>query len=92
MFGYTKDWQMKSMEFRKKKNYTCEKCGVQVTPLESEFMNDHHKNGIKTDNQDSNLQCLCIKCHSEVDAVHIHTFATRGKRLLIKMFWEKYGK
>lgn len=88
--GYTKDWQLISSEFRKQHNYTCEKCGVQVTPFESEFMHVHHKNKNKTDNSSNNLQCLCIKCHSEIDATHIHNFSTGGQRLLIKLFMEKY--
>lgn len=90
--GYTKDWQMISSEFRKQHNYTCEKCGVQVSPFETEFMHVHHKNKKKTDNRPSNLQCLCIKCHSDIDATHIHNFSTKSQRLLIKLFLEKYGK
>ena len=89
--GYVKDWQIISSEFRKQHNYTCEKCGVQVTPFESEFMHVHHKNKNKTDNRPSNLQCLCIKCHSEIDTIHVHNFSTKSQRLLIKLFEEKYG-
>ena len=89
--GYTKDWQEISSAFREKHNYTCEKCGVQVSPFESEFMHVHHVNKNKTDNRESNLQCLCIKCHSEVDPTHIHNFSSKSQRLLIKLFEEKYG-
>ena len=89
--GYTKDWQLISSNYRKKKGYRCEKCGIKVTSLESEFMHVHHINGKKTDNKDSNLQCLCIKCHSEIDATHILNFSTKGQQLLIKLFLEKYG-
>ena len=88
--GYTKDWQLISSDFRRKHNYTCEKCGVQVSPLETEFMHVHHKNKNKTDNRDSNLQCLCIECHSEIDATHIHNFSTPSQRLLLKLFKDKY--
>ena len=88
--GYTKDWQTISSEYRKQHNYTCEKCGVRVSPFETEFMHVHHKNKNKTDNQQSNLQCLCIKCHSEVDPTHIHNFSTKSQRLLMKLFLEKY--
>ena len=89
--GYTKDWQEVSIKNREKHSYTCEKCGVQVSPFETEYMQVHHKNGNKRDNSSSNLQCLCIKCHSEVDSTHIHNFSSESQRLLIKLFMEKYG-
>lgn len=88
--GYTKDWQIISADFRAKHNYTCEKCGIQVSPFDHAFVEVHHKNKNKTDNRPNNLQCLCIKCHSEVDATHIHNFSTPSKRVLIKLFEEKY--
>lgn len=91
IYGYTKDWQKISAEFRKRHNYICEKCGVKVSPLDHAFVEVHHKNKDKTDNRDSNLQCLCIKCHSEIDATHIHNFSTKGQQLLIKLFLERYG-
>ena len=89
--GYTKDWQKISEKVRNEHNWTCEKCGIHVSPYDHSFMEVHHKNRIKTDNRESNLQCLCIKCHSEVDPIHIHNFSTPNKRLLIKLFMEKYG-
>lgn len=92
MFGYTDDWQMISLAYREKHHFTCEKCGVQVDPLESEYMHVHHISGDKTDNSEANLQCLCIKCHSEVNATHVHNFARRSQQLLIAEFMRKYGK
>lgn len=73
-------------------NYTCDICGVQVNQLESEFMHVHHINGNKVDNRQSNLQCLCIKCHSEVNAMHVRNFSTKSTQYLIRLFSEKYGK
>ena len=90
--GYTKNWPEISTAYRVKHNYTCEKCGIQVSPLETEFMQVHHINKNKIDNRESNLQCLCIKCHSEVDQTHIHNFSKPNQRLLIKLFLEKYGE
>ena len=90
--GYTKNWPEISTAYRVKHNYTCEKCGIQVSPLETEFMQVHHINKNKIDNRESNLQCLCIKCHSEVDPTHIHNFSKPNQRLLIKLFLEKYGE
>lgn len=90
--GYTRDWREISLRFREKHNFTCERCGVKVmNPFESEFMQTHHKNGDKTDNRDSNLECLCIKCHSEVDDTHRRNFNTLAYQGLIKEFLYQYG-
>lgn len=89
--GYTKDWQEISTKIKDKHNWTCEKCGVQVSQFDHTFIEVHHKNKNKIDNRESNLQCLCIKCHSEVDATHVRNFSTPSQRLLIKLFLEKYS-
>lgn len=89
--GYTRDWNEVSRRFREERNYTCEKCGVQVSRFETEYMHVHHRNGDKANNRRSNLQCLCIKCHSEVDPTHVHNFSTRSKQILIKLFMQSYA-
>ncbi len=87
--GYTEDWQKISLAYRHKKNFTCEKCGVTTGEYES-FMETHHINGDKTDNSDTNLQCLCVKCHSEVDRTHYMNSNSPGHRALIRLFMDKY--
>ena len=90
--GYTRDWREISQKYREKHNFTCERCGVKVmNPFESEFMQTHHRNGDKTDNSESNLECLCIKCHSEVDDTHRRNFNTLAQQGLIQEFLLKYG-
>lgn len=90
--GYTRDWREISQKYREKHNYTCERCGVKVmNPFESEFMQTHHRNGNKTDNRESNLECLCIKCHSEVDDTHRRNFNTLAQQGLIQEFLQEYG-
>lgn len=89
--GYTRDWNEISRKFREEHNYICDKCGVQVSRFETEYMHVHHRNGDKANNRRSNLQCLCIKCHSEVDPTHVHNFSSRPKQLLIKLFMQNYA-
>lgn len=90
--GYTRDWREVSQHFREKHNFTCERCGVKVmNPFESEFMQTHHRNGDKLDNRESNLECLCIKCHSEVDDTHRRKFSTLANQELIKEFLRMHG-
>lgn len=91
IFGYTLDWQEISREYRKEKNYTCESCGITPdSPSDNRFFHVHHKNGIKTNNRRSNLECLCILCHANEDAHHEHNFDTRRMQREIDTFISKY--
>lgn len=61
---YTRSSQIRKHLF-KLNNYTCQKCNNntwcnQPIPLEI-----HHIDGDKTNNELSNLQCLCPNCHSQ---------------------------
>lgn len=90
-YGYVKDWERISQAYRTKHNFTCERCGVQVEPgFDHQFMQTHHKNGNKTDNRESNLECLCIECHSDVDDAHRHNFSLGGNKVLLEEFRRKY--
>ncbi len=93
IFGYVKNWEEISFAYRSTKNFTCERCGTHVEEgFDRYYMQTHHKNGIKTDNRTSNLECLCIKCHSEVDEVHQRNFSSPANKICIDDFLSKYGK
>lgn len=47
--------------------------------------------GDKLDNRESNLECLCIKCHPEVDNTYRRNFNTLAQKGLIQEFLLKYG-
>lgn len=91
IFGYAKDWESISKEFRKKHSYICDKCGLQITnPFDLQYIHVHHKNNCKIDNQDSNLQCLCIRCHSEIDEYHFTRFHAGANKVMLEAFNIKY--
>lgn len=91
IFGYTQGWERISREYRESKDYTCEICGLKIeNPLDRMYMHCHHKNGDKTNNDFSNLQCLCIRCHSQVDQRHATNFSKCANLNELKDFEEKY--
>lgn len=91
--GYTDDWPAISYAYRERHNFTCERCGVKMeTPMDYRFMQTHHRNGVKTNNSDSNLECLCIECHSQVDAAHRENFSKGANKVMLESFRKKYRK
>lgn len=91
IFGYVKNWEEISLAYRTKMEFTCERCGTRINDgFDHFYMQTHHKNGIKTDNREANLECLCIKCHSEVDDVHRRNFSTAASKVMIDEYIHKY--
>lgn len=91
IFGYVKNWEEISLAYRTKMNFTCERCGTHIeNSFDYHFMQTHHKNGKKTDNRESNLECLCVKCHSEVNNTHRKNFSSKANQLLIDEYLYKY--
>ena len=77
--GYIINWRQVSYCYRDTKNFTCEKCGFKAKDMaERKFLHTHHIDKVKINNKRDNLQCLCIKCHSEVDEHHRKKFAFEG--------------
>ena len=91
IFGYVKNWEEISLAYRTKRNFTCERCGTHVEDgFDHFYMQTHHKNGVKTDNRESNLECLCIKCHSEVDDIHKKNYSSAAQKVIIEEYLRKY--
>lgn len=91
IFGYTKNWEQISQAYRNIHQFTCERCGLQITtPFDQHYMHTHHKNGNKIDNREANLECLCVLCHSEVDGRHRKRLTTGANRIILEDFKEKY--
>lgn len=68
--NYTPDFKEISAEVRWAKNWTCEQCQC-FLKLDKKYLHVHHKNTIRSDNSVSNLQALCIDCHSKQEN-HAH--------------------
>lgn len=73
--GYPINFAEISTAFRRKKNYTCEGCGLKIINQgHRKYMHTHHRNKDKVDNSTKNLACLCIRCHANVDDLHRRNF------------------
>lgn len=89
--GYTKDWEVESKAYRLKQNYTCEDCGIELHSSSGYFLDTHHISGVKTDNSESNLKCLCKLCHANVNSHHQKNFFNSKRNLeQIKKFVSIY--
>jgi 5-methylcytosine-specific restriction endonuclease McrA len=89
--GYAINWQQISKSFREYKEYTCEICKFKLNDVShADFIHSHHINSYeKLNNKRSNLKCLCVKCHSEIDDYHKQKFSTIENQLLLMRF-EQY--
>lgn len=87
MFGYVRNWQNISQAKRELENYTCEQCGFKATNIfDRRFIHVHHKDGNKLNNRQENLQCLCIRCHANVDDHHRENFKKSDMHLQLEEF------
>ena len=66
---YTTNWSNISTRLRESKNWTCEKCKVDLSGYKK-GLQVHHKNGMRHDNRPHNLQVLCAICHIGIDQFH----------------------
>lgn len=72
-WGYVNGWDEVSLRYRAKKGFKCEKCDLDLSNSKY-FLEVHHINHNKTNNIESNLQCLCTGCHAHIDRFHIENF------------------
>ncbi len=61
---YTQDWNVISYNYKKSKKFICQSCGKDCSKDSSE-LHVHHIDGVKTNNLPSNLEVLCVGCHSQ---------------------------
>lgn len=66
---YTDDFIEISRRLRERCNWTCSKCGIDMS-RRKDGLHCHHINGVKGDNSLDNLQVLCAVCHRGIDQYH----------------------
>lgn len=88
--GYIINWQQVSKAYRATMKYKCENCSYKLNDMQfSRFIQTHHIDSYdKLNNKRSNLKCLCVKCHSEVDDYHRKQFSSTEKQMLLAEFAE----
>jgi len=91
-FGYTPDWELTSRLYRIKHRFTCENCGIKLNENYSDgyYLETHHINGNKTDNEESNLKCLCTLCHAYIDTNHYKNFSNYKNRRKLEQFVDSF--
>jgi hypothetical protein len=62
--GYAPRWARISIQYREERQWTCEKCGVNLSSRRG-LLHVHHINGVISDNRHSNLTALCYLCHAQ---------------------------
>ena len=63
---YPANWSEISDEIRRKRNYICEGCKIDLSNKNlQKFSHVHHIDADKSNNKETNLKVLCIKCHSK---------------------------
>lgn len=93
IMGYTRGWNLISRNYRERMNYTCEKCGVKCEERRHRrFWHVHHRDGDKTNLSLRNLECLCVRCHSEVDSRHKENFTGPRLEHELRSFRRLYGR
>jgi 5-methylcytosine-specific restriction endonuclease McrA len=60
---YGEDWDLIASKVKAEKNYTCEECGATRNLKTKLRITVHHRDGNPKNNERTNLQCLCNKCH-----------------------------
>jgi hypothetical protein len=69
---YSADFDDISKRVRERRGWRCECCRRDFSrATDCEYLHVHHKNGMKNENHEENLQVLCLGCHAD-EPQHSH--------------------
>jgi hypothetical protein len=89
--GYAKDWHQRATEMKQQRNWRCDKCGVNLSASRDRcLLHAHHKNGVVSDNRQSNIEVLCILCHSEQPAHQRMKPSTEDRLRIETLRWQPH--
>ena len=61
---YADDFSKRADAYKEWRHWRCEKCGIDLAETHH-LLHAHHRDGDKSNNDSSNLQALCVACHSD---------------------------
>ncbi|MYK69576.1 MAG: HNH endonuclease [Gammaproteobacteria bacterium] len=81
--GYTPDWDRVSAGYKRSCDFKCEQCHVDLSQRRHHrLLHVHHVDGVKTNNDRSNLRALCAICHGDQPG-HGHMYVSTEDTALI---------
>ncbi len=84
---YTSDWQDISKKIRESVDWHCEECCIDLSS-HRHLLHVHHKDGVKNNNNRSNLKAVCKACHRQ-QPFHQHMYVPREEMKLINSLRNK---
>jgi hypothetical protein len=74
--NYSSDFLVISRAYRQKRNWICETCTIPLPrPMMQRYLDVHHMDGQKNNNEEANLKAVCVHCHA-LEPSHRHITAT----------------
>ena len=83
---YPADFEDISKRIRDRRGWRCERCRQDFSrAVNREYLHVHHRNGMKNENHEENLQVLCLGCHAD-EPQHVHLKNLAKYREFVRRF------